>query len=171
MSIHIASIDDVDKIITLGNKSYKQHFSDIWSIKGIEEFLSVNFNKIEIENTIRNKKTTYILDKNNDNEYIGFAKINWHVNIPNTTLYGAELQKLYFLKGFTGIGHGEQMMINCVETAIKNKESVLWLDVLKSNIGAKKFYEKNGFTLCGEVDFRTDIKDIGLFVMMRNIIS
>jgi ribosomal protein S18 acetylase RimI-like enzyme len=171
MSIHIASVDDVDTVISLGKKTYTQHFSDIWSAAGIGDFLSVNFDKTDIQNKIRNNSTTYLLHKNEMDEYIGFAKINWNRNIPNTELYGAELQKLYYLKGFTGNGYGKQMIGKCMETAIANKESVLWLDVLKSNLGAKKFYERNGFVLCGEVDFSTDIKDIGLFVMKRNILQ
>jgi ribosomal protein S18 acetylase RimI-like enzyme len=171
MSIHIASVDDADTVVSLGKKTYTQHFSDIWSAAGLEDFLFINFDKTDIQNEIRNNGTTYLLHENEMGEYVGFAKINWNRNIPNTELYGAELQKLYYLKGFPGNGFGKQMIGKCMDTAIANKESVLWLDVLKSNLGAKKFYERNGFVLCGEVDFSTDIKDIGLFVMKRNILQ
>ena len=44
-------------------------------------------------------------------------------------------------------------------------ESCLWLDVLKSNSGARRFYESAGLRQIGEVPFSTDLEQICMWVM------
>ena len=41
----------------------------------------------------------------------------------------------------------------------------LWLDVLKSNSGARRFYESAGLRQVDEVPFSTDLEQIGMWVM------
>ncbi|WP_410021992.1 MULTISPECIES: hypothetical protein [unclassified Pseudomonas] len=51
--------------------------------------------------------------------------------------------------------------------AQNRNESILWLEVLKTNIGAQRFYTANGFQSLAELPFRTDIAEIQMVVMAR----
>jgi ribosomal protein S18 acetylase RimI-like enzyme len=41
--------------------------------------------------------------------------------------------------------------------------------VLKSNAGARAFYERQGFNVVGEIPFATDLEEIGMWVMARDL--
>lgn len=41
----------------------------------------------------------------------------------------------------------------------------MWLDVLKTNSNARRFYEAYGFQEIGEIPFNTDLAEIGMVVM------
>ena len=58
---------------------------------------------------------------------------------------GAELQKIYFLKSAAGLGYGKQLLQFISDRAVQRGERLLWLDVLKSNANAQRFYEAVAF--------------------------
>jgi ribosomal protein S18 acetylase RimI-like enzyme len=49
------------------------------------------------------------------------------------------------------------------------RSDMLWLDVLKSNAGAQRFYTSRGFRVLGEIPFNTDLSEIGMLVMARQL--
>jgi ribosomal protein S18 acetylase RimI-like enzyme len=79
---------------------------------------------------------------------------------------GVELQKIYFLKSEAGRGYGNQLLNFICNRAIEHGERLLWLDVLKSNSNARRFYEGFGFQEIGEIPFKTDVAEIGMIVMV-----
>jgi ribosomal protein S18 acetylase RimI-like enzyme len=52
------------------------------------------------------------------------------------------------------------------DQAVQRGEHLLWLDVLKSNTHAQRFYEALGFQPTGEIPFATDLTAIGMVVMV-----
>jgi len=48
---------------------------------------------------------------------------------------------------------------------------LVWLDVLKSNEGARRAYERCGFKTVGELPFATELGEIGFRVMARREIA
>jgi len=51
------------------------------------------------------------------------------------------------------------------DQAVQRGEHLLWLDVLKSNSNARRFYEAFGFRQIGEIPFDTDLAEVGMVVM------
>lgn len=51
------------------------------------------------------------------------------------------------------------------DRAVQRGERLLWLDVLKSNANAQRFYEAVGFRALGEIPFSTDLTEIGMVGM------
>ena len=50
---------------------------------------------------------------------------------------------------FQKMGIGTLLLREVIEIILLNKIEYLWLEVRKSNLKAKKFYEKNGFEIVG----------------------
>lgn len=63
--------------------------------------------------------------------------------------YG-EVISIYFLPEYIGRGYGKHLLSKCVEELKKLGFSDILLWVLKGNIRARNFYEKNGFAYSGE---------------------
>lgn len=56
-----------------------------------------------------------------------------------------------------------------VSSAYAYNEGFIWLDVLKTNSNAQRFYESFGFGALGEIPFSTDMAEIGMIVMCRDL--
>lgn len=169
-TVILASMEQLDEVIDTGIQTYTDHFSEIWTQKGLREYLTKHFHRVKVAEELRNSRDTeYLLLERND-MVVGLSKINYRSHIPHTAETGAELQKIYLLKGQTGSGLGKLLLNASLERAKAHHENTIWLDVLKTNSGARRFYEKNGFVVRGEQEMKTDIQEIGLYVMEREIV-
>ncbi len=107
----------------------------------------------------------WLIASDESGRVVGFSKVNWSTPAPLTGELGAELQKIYFLKSEAGRGYGKQLLHFICRRAIERGERLLWLDVLKTNSNARRFYEGFGFQEIGEIPFKTDRIEIGMVVM------
>lgn len=55
--------------------------------------------------------------------------------------------------------------------SIERAQSNVWLEVLKTNTRAQRLYANCGFQRSGEIPFSTDITDIGMVIMVRELVS
>ncbi len=67
---------------------------------------------------------------------------------------GVEIERIYVLEAFKGIGAGRFMIEKTVEIAQSLGLDYIWLGVWAENEKAIRFYEKMGFTIFGEHIFR-----------------
>ena len=67
---------------------------------------------------------------------------------------GVEIERIYVLEAFKGIGAGRFMIEKTVEIAQTLGLDYIWLGVWAENEKAIPFYEKMGFTIFGEHIFR-----------------
>jgi len=65
-----------------------------------------------------------------------------------------EIERLYVLHQFHGQKIGWRLMQACFDYARELQREVLWLGVWKENHHAIRFYEKAGFSIFGEHEFR-----------------
>jgi len=170
ITIREATIEDLQALQDIGIATYKDHFSDIWTAEGIENFLSEDFSVSELQKSIGSPiNHCWFIALNEEDQAVGFSKVNWSKPIPMSDQVGAELQKIYFLKSQAGKGHGKQLLQFIHDSAQNRNEGFIWLDVLKSNSNAQRFYESFGFRALGEIPFSTDIAEIGMVVMCRKL--
>lgn len=147
--------------------TYREYFGGYWTKKGLESVIKKDF-AIEVLLCEIEQQTNYYLALQSSGKPVGFLKIKHGSLLPGTDSFGSEIGKLYFRKEETGTGYGVQAMDFACELAQKNGEEVIWLDVLKANTGAIRFYQRYGFSTVGEQPFKTDSQDIGLWIMCRS---
>jgi hypothetical protein len=98
----------------------------------------------------------------------GFAKLRLDRPVPgDATGTGVELQKIYVRRASVGSGLGAQLLAAAIDVARAAGEALIWLDVLKTNPGARRFYERHGFLVTGELPFASDLDEQGMWVMTR----
>ena len=166
ISIRPANISDLATIQKLGCETYADHFSSLWSPEGLRDFLAQDFSTEALELTLRHPNQHQWLIVYDSSELpIGLSKTNWSQPNPISSALGAELQKIYLLKSFSGIGAGTELLKTIINNATLRGESSIWLDVLKTNTKAQEFYLRSGFNQIGEIPFNTDLKEVGMIVM------
>jgi ribosomal protein S18 acetylase RimI-like enzyme len=62
----------------------------------------------------------------------------------------AQLQKIYVLREFVGEGVGKPLIDAALKDAASRRVDTVWLDVLKENDRAIRFYARRGFRMLGE---------------------
>ena len=166
--IHIreATNADIDTLREVGCETYREHFSTLWSPAGMQGFLDQDFSASALRRSLElPERQVWLIASDERGKAVGFAKINWSTPAPLTGEVGAELQKIYFLKSAAGMGYGKRLLQFIREKAAQRGERLLWLDVLKTNANAQRFYETVGFQRIGEIPFSTDLAEIGMVVM------
>ncbi|MGK5044756.1 N-acetyltransferase family protein [Janthinobacterium sp. GB4P2] len=166
INIREAEITDLRALQEIGYQTYREHFSDIWSAAGISEFLDQDFSPSTLENSLNSLKQVWLVASDESGKLVGFAKVNLSKPAPISGEVGLELQKIYFLKSEAGRGYGKQLLSYIHDLALEHRESLIWLDVLKTNLSARRFYAKQGFQERGEIPFQTDKVAIGMVVMV-----
>lgn len=166
ITIREADSRDIDALQAIGCATYREHFAAIWTTDGMQQFLDQDFSPANLEASVAARdRHLWLLALDPQHQPIGFAKLNWARPTPGSGRLGAELQKIYLLKSQAGQGHGRRLLEHVLQRASAAGESCLWLDVLKSNSGARRFYESAGLRQIGEVPFSTDLEQIGMWVM------
>ena len=170
MFIRQASVDDTEAIHDIGCRSYRGNFLNVWSPQGLEDHLRESFSQTIIRESLQQRKHLwFLLSVSPKDRPLGFAALVANSPIPHQEEMGLELQKLYFLPEATGGGCGRYFMDYVIQYAQENNYLKVWLDVLKSNTRAISFYRTQGFEQSGELPFKTDLSDVGQYVMVRSI--
>lgn len=171
MKIYQASALHTKQLHHLGNITYRQHFSDIWSKQGLQNFLNQDFSMDSLSQSLTDPQQIWILIENEHSQVIGYAKLNLNQYQPDLKCIGMELQKIYLLKEVIGKHVAANLMQYIIEIANQNKQAYIFLEVLKTNVRAKKFYQKFAFTEQLSLDFKTDLYDIGMDLMQLELNS
>lgn len=166
INIREARTADLSTLREIGCQTYREHFSEIWSSDGILDFLDQDFSPSALESSLNSLNQVWLVASDEGGKVVGFSKVNLSKPVPIIGDVGLELQKIYFLKSEAGRGYGKQLLSYIYDLAIKRGESLVWLDVLKTNSSARRFYASLGFQERGEIPFKTDMAEIGMMVMV-----
>jgi len=169
LNVRNADASDAGRLAQLGEVTYRSHFTAIWSQQRLEAYIAAEYGLAALQRSLQDSGSAWLIAEL-DSAPIGFAKLNWDRPLPtDPERSGAELQKIYLRAEQTGKGWGGALLQAVIERARARGDRLLWLDVLKSNAGARAFYERHGFALLGEIPFATDLQEIGMCVMAREI--
>jgi ribosomal protein S18 acetylase RimI-like enzyme len=169
MKIIEAANEHLDELRAVGIQTYKQHFSGIWSEDGLNSYLESHFNIPKLQTDLDGDVIKYFLTFVEENP-VGFIKLKKNQPVPNRgDEYGLELEKIYLLENFAGLGLGKMMIEFVIDYAENLREKSVWLDVLKINTGAIRFYKNQGFQIIDEFEFSTDITKPDMLVMKYEI--
>ncbi len=157
---------DTDKLIKLARVTYLQHYQYLWIDNG-SHYMNKHFNKSSIINWLSDiNSETFIVYF--DHFLMGYYKLNYNLHLDKTySPNAAELERIYFLKEFTGKSIG-QKVLRYIEKQLINKDLYqLWLKTMTKG-KAYSFYEKNGFKAYGndilnEPLIYNELQDMTLF--------
>ncbi len=137
MEIIKAEKENAEVVGQIHSKAWKQTYTDVFP----SEYLTEDTPKKraqEFLDTCTNENVLFFLICE-DEKAIGIAKLEEDVD-------SVEIVSLYILEEYRNNGFGKQMLAY-INSLWKTKDIRLW--VLKDNLKARNFYEKNGFVSTG----------------------
>ena len=161
LSIREAELTDLVLLNELGYNIYRSHFSHMWSSESeMDEFLDSEYSHLVLEKSLQEHGTSWYLA---EADYpVGFAKVTWESPIPETSISGVLLNKLYLAPTETGKNYGKMMFEKFIALAQSRGKKYLWLEVLEQNERAYRFYEKQGMVHIKDTAIRTASQEINI---------
>jgi ribosomal protein S18 acetylase RimI-like enzyme len=166
--IRYARPGDEEEIVELGTSAYAAYFGELWSPEGLARFLADQFSLEQVRAELAQGDAVRYVVAQRGGELFGLAKLLR--DRPVTGVEGERglwLQKLYLRPKATGKGLGSVLLEAVTGIAGALGEPRIWLDVLRSNAGAIRLYERHGFERRIEIPWATDLREIGMWVMTR----
>ena len=144
MELILATTPDIPDLQQVCAESYHQIFADHWTDNGLELYLEQEFGTNRLTLELADPECEYHFIRQ-EGRTIGFTKINYQSSGLLSEMDNCELEKIYILPGFSGMGIGKQTMKELIKRIqLKGKEAV-FVCVIDTNKNAIAFYEKLGF--------------------------
>ena len=103
-----ASSSDLPALQDIGASSYLPHYQHLWLAGGVEWYMQRCFGTRVLQDELSDENIEYHFVRV-DGENVGFAKIVLQKSVPNSSVENAlYLEKVYFIKEFTGKGAGRR---------------------------------------------------------------
>jgi len=168
ITIRKAVVEDAKKLSIL----YKQVYIKTYDLEGVsDEFANFSikqFSVTRIKDCIIKTPDSMIMAEYKNN-LVGVLELTFNNPCPLNKSYITEVNKLYILEWFCGMGIGEKLYKEAEIILRKNNEDQLWLWLLDSNSRALNFYKKQGFKTIGEAPFRMETNTYNNIVMLKKL--
>ena len=167
MQIRKAQSADAEVIALLGRITFRETFGYLFvdHASDLRAYLDRIFAVAKIRHSIEQPENTYWLALI-DALPVAYAKLKFPSPAALLPAGGvAQLQKIYVLEEFLGQGIGKPLFASVLEHASSLKVDNLWLDVLKENSRAIRFYERLGFKPLGDETYTIDAQTFTFHLM------
>jgi ribosomal protein S18 acetylase RimI-like enzyme len=170
LQIITADLSHAAMISSIGKKAFREAFGHLFNNKTeLTEYLEYTYDPVKLNRSLRKDGNIYLLAFWNDTA-VGFTKVKtFSLNSQIESVSQMELQKIYVLPEYHGLGIGQALMNEILKLSKEINPDYIWLDTPISNAKAICFYEKNGFTKCGKHYFTIGTQVFEYFVMLHPV--
>jgi ribosomal protein S18 acetylase RimI-like enzyme len=147
---------DAEMLAKIGRQAFDEAFSDHPANHpdDMRVYMDEAFGPATLSGELSDPDTIFLIAEIGGN-IAGYAKLKFDAREDGITgERPIELCRLYALDRFIGKGVGKVLMLEFFDIAEETERDVAWLGVWEFNYRAQKFYEKFGFTKCGEHVFQ-----------------
>ena len=150
----VANCSHADAIASIGKQSFRDAFGPLFRHKAeLLEYLEYTYHPNKILKSLEKENNVFFLAFV-ENVPIGFAKVKkYSLNEQLEPIAQMELQKIYVLSYYHGIGAGQALLQAVIDLANEIQPDLVWLDTHINNAKAIRFYERNGFRRAGKYFF------------------
>lgn len=149
--LHLQKCDQthLDELIGLSLRTFKDAFEMDNDPEDFKDYLRTAFDRDILANQLQDENVGFYFVKCN-NHTVGYFKLN--ENLAQTDIktdHSIELERIYVLNTFQGLGIGEWMLAEIKRIASEKGKRFLWLGVWEKNHKAIRLYQRLGFTQFG----------------------
>lgn len=167
--IRRATIDDLDGIAVLARRTFLEAYQATNDPAHLREHLESEFAPERIRDVLLSRDAVMLLAARNG-RLAGYAQLRFDSPCPEPAGEPAlELARFYVDSSEQGAGIGGDLIRDIVRLAAESGHRGVWLQVWERNPGARRFYERMGFSVVGETGFMMGRERQSDFVMMRPI--
>jgi GNAT superfamily N-acetyltransferase len=168
MKVRKVELPDLLELRDIGIESYVPHYAQMWKPGGLQWYLNRCFSDEFLQKELVDANVEYYIISSEE-QNIGILKLVLRKPLPASDIENAlYLEKIYFIKEWTGKGVGRELMNFTFDRAKELNRDCVWLVAMDTADKPVRAYENVGFTIhCHEfLDFEL-MKDEfrGTFVM------
>jgi GNAT superfamily N-acetyltransferase len=165
-----AESSDLRELRDIGVDSYLPHYAHLWKENDAEWYLNRCFGDEFLERELADANVEYYIISAEEKN-IGILKLVLRKSLPDSDIENAlYLEKIYFIKEWTGKGVGRELMSFTFERARRLNRDCVWLVAMDTANKPVAAYERAGFIIHSHtrLDFEL-MKDEfrGIFVMKK----
>ena len=152
-SIKKCALRDLESLCGISKETFYQTFVDSNTEENMKAYLESAYNEEKLYKELCNPDSSFFFIYA-DECLAGYMKLNeypYQTDINDSD--SLELERLYVLKDFQGVGLGNDLMNHAISIAAERGKKYIWLGVWEHNERAKRFYKKNGFYRIGAHSF------------------
>lgn len=146
------TIETLENLQKLSLTTFVEAFGDQNTSENMETYCQVAFSINKIKEELSNEYSIFYFMKSGEIT-VGYFKINIGTAQNEPIENGFEIERIYLLSPYQGLGFGQLMFNKIFDLARKMNKTHLWLGVWEKNHGAIRFYERNGFKPFAKHDF------------------
>ncbi|MGT2907570.1 GNAT family N-acetyltransferase [Streptococcus dentiloxodontae] len=146
-------MEDVNKLRDIAIQTFTETFAHDNTPEQLQAFFDQAYTIEVLSAELSHPESLYRFIKV-DGQIAGYLKVNWGAAQTEHELADAfEIQRIYVLQKFQGLGLGKQMFEFALEIAEQKGFTWAWLGVWEHNFKAQAFYKKYGFEKFAEHAF------------------
>lgn len=158
MSVQIERImpesTQAEKLSQLSIATFRESHGYSAPVKEINAYIEAKLNPRMLLTELQDTNN-YFHFLHSANELAGFSKITPNFSCPFVEgKRQAKLERIYLLEKFHGKQLGQQLFEVNLELAADLQQNAIWLYTWVENHRALAFYQKNGFSIVGQDDFK-----------------
>ena len=171
MTLKKAVLHDVKALKQICSDAYAKNFHHHWNENGLDLYLESEYGDEKLKADLANRNLEYYFIEYGENQ-VGFVKIRYNAEFNGMQNKAAELENIYLLPEFKGMGLGKAALGKIVKSLKKKGILTLFLCVIDTNTNAIAFYKKLGFIVHSTTRlnlpyFKEELK--GMYRMMLEI--
>ncbi len=163
-----AELSDLRQLQKIGIESYLPHYTQMWKAGGIKWYLNKCFSDEFLKKELKDANVEYYIISSKEKD-IGILKLVLEEPLPDSDVENAlYLEKIYFIKEWTGKGVGRELIDFSIERARELNRECVWLVAMDTADKPVKAYERAGFAIHAHkiLDFKLMKEEFrGTFVM------
>ena len=170
MEIRKADLSDLPELQEIGVASYLPHYTHLWKPGGVDWYMNRCFADEVLQNELSDENLEYYFVRV-DGQNIGFLKLVLQKSVPDSDIKNAlYLEKIYFVKEWTGKGIGRELIRFAVKRAQTLNRDCVWLTAMDTSEKPIAAYEKAGFRIHArtKLDFELMKENYRGMVVMKN---
>lgn len=155
LNIRRAEAADLRELRAIGIDSYLPHYTRLWREDNADWYLEKCFGDEFLAEEVKDANVEYYIISA-DEKNVGVLKLVLHKPLPDSDIENAlYLEKLYFIKEWTGKGAGRELMNFTFERAKELKRECVWLVAMDTADKPVAAYKRAGFAIHsrGRIDF------------------
>lgn len=131
----------------IGIDSYLPHYTHLWKQGGIEWYMHRCFSDESLQREFSDPNIEYYI-ASADNKNIGILKLVLKKPVPDSDIENAlYLEKIYFIKEWTGKGAGRKLIEFAFERAKQLNRDCVWLMAMDTSDKPIAAYERSGLSI------------------------
>lgn len=166
-----ATAEDASRLTEIGRRTFVETFGHLYPAADLEAFLG-DAHSLEraCADLVDPLRAVWLAER--DGNVVGYA-LAGPSDLPNpdVTARCGELKRLYLLREAQNGGLGGQLCATAISWLLRDGPRNLWIGVWSQNLGAQRFYARQGFEKVGEYGFPVGRTVDREFILRRNVES